>query len=182
LTLSLISQDQKVSLLLIPDRCLIGIIKTGQLNATLKNSGSITLNSIKLYAKSSHFDVEIIPDKIKILQPDDKIPVQIKLNQRNFDEEGGFIKVIARAKEFQEKLILEIDVQPGTEPKEKVLVVKTKFQQQSNTFEEMDPLSTGEVKIHVTKGTNLKYYIYGSLCALIVGFLIWRRLRFSHKA
>jgi hypothetical protein len=157
---------------------MIGIQENGDFTAILKNHGKIPLKGLKLFGESSHFDVKILPEKIDNIRPKEEIPLKVSLRLKSSSAQEGWLRVKVAMKGFKSKVLLKMEVQPGTSPEEKVLLADV---EPEAPFEEAGPESIGEVRVRIRRTTNLRYYLYGILCALIVGLFTWRKLRLSRS-
>jgi len=162
-------------LVLVPEKDLITIGEAGEFRMYIENTFRSTLRKVKLHVKSPAFDIKIEPLLLERLVPGERTFFLVKLKLREGFEPGDYplrISVGAKSAEIKPSIErMEVVVDRGVRPPEKVV---------EHLKEEVEdvPKEAGEVIVKVEKIPPWKKpYFYIVFILLLLGILIWRKIK-----
>ena len=183
-------------LVLVPDKELIRIEKTGEFRMYIENTFRSILREVRLWVESPAFDIEITPRVLKRLVPGERTFFLIKLKIKEGFEPGDYplrISVEARSAELRPsveriEVVAAEDIEQKIEPQEKIIgVEKPKVVPPTPEIEvpekemlepKVEKEPAGEIVVRVERFVLAqRYYLYLIPILGLIGFLIWRKLK-----
>lgn len=187
----------KDHLVLVPDKDPIRIEKGGEFRMYIENTFRSILNDVRLLVESQAFDIEVKPQVIDRLAPEERSFFLVKLKLRKGFELGNYplrINVGARSAELKPS-IERIDIvvedkriehqrEPEIEPQEQEKIEILPQKKPEPTVEgvlkpmEAMPQEVGELVVEVEKIPFWqKPYFYIILILFLVAIFLWRKIK-----
>lgn len=162
-------------LVLMPEKDLIRIEEIGEFRMYAENTFRSTLQEVRLRVESPAFDIDIEPPLLERLVPGERAFFLVKLKLRKGFEPGDYplrISVEAKSAEIKPSIErMEVVVDRGVGSPEEVV---------GHLKEEVEeaPKKAGEVMVKVEKIPHWKKtYFYIVFILLLLGMLIWRKIK-----